>query len=89
MCAGQPGGIHDAAQFASSKIYMQLRTREILPKPVLEIGGLEVRLYLFGDAAYSNRLYLLTSFKPSVNDLRFQDKRRFNESLNSGRVVIE
>ena len=40
-------------------------------------------------AAYPSRPYLLKSFKPNVNDPRFQDKRRFDESLNSGRVVIE
>jgi hypothetical protein len=55
----------------------------------LKIGGLEIRPYLLGDAAYPSRLYLLKSFKPSVNDLMFQDKRRFDEYLNSGRVVIE
>ena len=86
---GQLGGVHDATQFAWSKIYMQLRTREILPELVLEIGELEIRPYLLGDAAYSSHHYLLKSFKPSVNDPRFQDKRRFDESLNFGRVVIE
>ena len=40
-------------------------------------------------AAYPSRPYLLKSFKPSVNYPRFQDKRRFDESLNFGRVVIE
>ena len=81
--------MHDATQFAWSKIYTQHRTREILPEPVLKIGGLEIRPYLLGDAAYPSRPYLLKSFKPNVNDHRFQDKRRFDESLNSGRVVIE
>ena len=89
VCAGQPGGVHDAAQFAWSKIYTQLRTREIIPKPILEIGGLEIQPYLLGDTAYLSRPYLLKSFKPNVNDPRFQNKRRFDESLNSGRVVIE
>ena len=65
-----------------------MRTREILQEPVLEIGGLKIRPYLLGDAAYPSRPYLLKSFKPSVNDPRFQDKRRFDESLNSDRVVV-
>ena len=89
VCAGQPGGAHDATQFVWSKIYTQLRTREILPEPILDIGGLEIRPYLLGDAAYPSRPYLLKSFKPNVNDPKFQYKRRFDESLNSGRVVIE
>ena len=32
---------------------------------------------------------LLKIFKPSVKDSGFQDKRRFDESLNSGKIVIE
>jgi hypothetical protein len=55
----------------------------------LEIGRLEIRPYLLGDAAYPSRLYLLKNFKPSINDPRFKDKKKFDESLNSGRVVIE
>ena len=73
VCAGQPGGVHDAAQFAWSKIYSQPKTQEILPEVVPKIGGLEIRLYLLGDAAYSSYLYLLKSFKPNVTDPRFQD----------------
>ena len=89
MCARQPGGVHDAAQFAWLKIYTQLRTQEILPELVLKIGGLEIRPYLLGDAAYPSRPYMLKSFEPSVNDPKFQYKRKFDESLNSGKVVIE
>ena len=55
----------------------------------MEIGRLEIQPYLLGDAAYPSRPYLLKNFKPSVNDPRFKDKKKFDESLNSGRVVIE
>ena len=44
---------------------------------------------MLGDAAYPSRPNLLKSFKPNVNDPKFQDKRRFDESLNYGSVVIE
>jgi hypothetical protein len=71
VCAGQPGEVHDAAQFAWSKIYTQLRTCEILSELVLEIGGLEVQPYLIGDSAYPRRPYLLKSFKPNDIDHRF------------------
>lgn len=57
--------------------------------PVLEIGGVEVRPYLLGDSAYPSRPYLLKNFKASVTDPRFTDKKMFDESVNSGRVVIE
>jgi hypothetical protein len=55
----------------------------------LEISELEIRPYLLGDAAYPSRPYLLKSFKLNINDSKFQDKRRFDESLNSGRIMIE
>ena len=87
--AGQPGRVHDAGQFAWSKIYTQLRRREILREPVMEIGGIEVRPYLLGDSVYPSRLYLLKNFKPSITDLNFGEKRRFDECVNAGRIVIE
>ena len=60
-----------------------------MSEPVLEIGGVEVRPYLLGDSAYPSRPYLLKIFKANVTDPRFNDKKRFDESVNSGRVVIE
>ena len=68
---------------------MQLRRRKILPEPVMEIGGIEVRPYLLGDSAYPSHPYLLKNFKPSVTDPNFGDKRKFDEFVNIGRVVIE
>ena len=56
---------------------------------VLEIGAVEVRPYLLGYSAYPSRSYLLKFFKASVTNPRFNDKKIFDESVNSGRVVIE
>ena len=89
VCVGQSGGVHDAAQFAWSKIYTQLRRHEILPELVMEIGGIEVRPYLLGDSAYPSRPYLLKNFKLSITDPNFGDKRRVDECVNTERVVIE
>jgi hypothetical protein len=89
VCAGQPGGLHDAGQFGWSSIYTQLRRSDILPNPILDIGGVEVRPYLIGDSAYLSRPYLLKNFKPNVTDPAFSDKKRFDQSMNYGRVVIE
>jgi hypothetical protein len=55
----------------------------------MDIGGVEVRPYLLGDSAYPSRPYLLKIFKASTTDLRYNDKKRFDESVNSGRVIIE
>ena len=74
ICAGEPGGVYDAAQFAWLELYAQLRRRDILSEPVLEIGAVEVRPYLLGDSVYLSRPYLLKFFKASVTDLRFNDK---------------
>ena len=79
VCVRQPGGVHDAAQFAWSRIYTQLRRRDILSKLVLEIGGIEVRPYLRGDSAYHSRPYLLKFFKANVTDPRFNDTK---DSMN-------
>jgi hypothetical protein len=55
----------------------------------LDIGEVEVRPYLLEDSAYPSRPYLLKIFKASVTDPRCNDKKMFDESVNSGRVVIE
>ena len=75
VCARQPGGVHHAAQFAWSRIYTQLGRRDILSKPILEIGGVEIRPYLRGDSAYHSHPYLWKFFKANVTDPRFNDKK--------------
>ena len=52
VCVRQPRGVHGAAQFSWLKIYTGLKIQEIFPELFLEIGGLEVGLYLFGDSTY-------------------------------------
>ena len=85
MCAGQPGGVHDGGQFKVSSLYKDLRKREILQEPVVLVGGIMCTPYLIGDAAYPIRTYLIKNWK-APNDM---DKRRFDNSMNSGRIVIE
>ena len=64
VCAGQPGGVHDAGQFVVSSLATQLSTRRILATPVIRLGGLDIRPYLIGDTAYPSRPYMLRNFKP-------------------------
>jgi len=63
VCAGQPGGVHDAGQFAVSSVAAQLSTRQILARPVLQLGGIDIQPYLIGDTAYPSRPYLLRNYK--------------------------
>ena len=63
VCAGQPSGVHDAGQFAVSSVATQLSTRQILPRPIIHLGGTEIQPYLIGDTAYPSRPYLLCNFK--------------------------
>ena len=85
VCASQPGGVHDGGQFKVSSLYRSLKRREILQDPVVSIGGVRCTPYLIGDAAYPIRTYLIKNWK-APNDLQ---KKRFDHSMNSGRVVIE
>lgn len=62
VCAGQPGGVHDAGQFAVSSLATQLSTRQILVNPVIHLSGLNIRPYLIGDSAYPSRPYMLKNF---------------------------
>ena len=63
VCAGQPGGVHDAGQFVVSSIAAQLSTRQILPELVIHLRRMDIRPYLIGDTAYPSRPYLLRNFK--------------------------
>ena len=85
VCASQPGGVHDGGQFKVSSLYKSLRRREILQEPVVSVGGIQCTPYLIGDSAYPIRTYLMKNWKVP-NDLQ---KKRFDSSMNSGRVVIE
>lgn len=87
VCVGQPGGVHDAAQFRWSSLYQELRSRTILSEPVIEVRGVHIQPYLIGDSAYPSQPYLLKNFKPQNPAL--VDQIRFDSSVNSGRVAIE
>ena len=63
VCAGQLGGVHNAGQFDVSFVATQLSTKQILPRPIIHLGGTEIRPYLIGDTAYPSRPYLLRNFK--------------------------
>ena len=63
VCAGQPGGVHDAGQFVVSSVAIQLSTRQILAVPVIHLRGMDIRPYLIGDTTYPSKLYLLRNFK--------------------------
>ena len=43
VCAGQPGGVHDARQFDMSSVAAQLSTRQILATPIINLRGMDIR----------------------------------------------
>jgi len=81
VCAGQPGGVHDASQFVVSSLATQLSTRQILRAPIIQLGGMEIRPYLIGDTAYPSRPYMLKNFKLGNPDL--VDHNRYVHFSNS------
>jgi hypothetical protein len=68
-------------------LYQELWKRIILSEPSIEVKGVCVQPYLIGDTAYPSHPYLLKNFKPQNPAL--VDKKIFDSSVNSGRVVIE
>ena len=55
----------------------------------MKIGRIEVSSYLLGNYSYLSHPYLLKNFKPNIIDPNFSDERKFNESMNARRDVIE
>jgi len=51
------------------------------------VRGIQVKPYLIGDSTYPSHPYLLKNYKP-VNPI-FRDQKRFDASINAGKVVIE
>lgn len=70
------------------KFYRSLEEK-ILPEAIFVIIGIEIWPYLLVNFSYSNRPYLLKFFKISFIDPKFNDKKIFNEYVNSEKVVIE
>jgi hypothetical protein len=64
VCAGQPGGVHDAGQFAVSSLATQLSRRQILAESIIHLSGMEIQPYFMDDTAYPSRPYMLKNFKP-------------------------
>ncbi len=58
-----------------------------MQKPVLIIEGVQIQLYLFGDATYHIRPYLLKGYKPQNSDM--VNQIRFDQPMNKGCVQIE
>ena len=87
VCAGEPGGVHDAGQIVVSSLHAQLSTKRILAEPIIRLRDINIEPYLIGDTAYPSRPYMLKNYKPA--NPAMVDKMRFDSTVNGGRVVIE
>lgn len=87
VCAGQPGGVHDAGQVAVSSLHTHISTRRILAEPIIHLRNINIQPYLIGDTSYPSRPYMLKNYKPA--NPAMVDKMRFDSAVNGERVVIE
>ncbi|XP_069755614.1 uncharacterized protein [Narcine bancroftii] len=87
---GWPGCTHDVRVLANSPLFRKAEDqgRYLFPRDVSkDVEGVEVPAYLVGDAAYPLRSWLMKGF--TQHRVLDQDQRRFNKTLNSGRIVVE
>ncbi|XP_071958337.1 uncharacterized protein [Antedon mediterranea] len=87
---GWPGRTHDARVLANSNIFSLAEDRQnghLFPmENSTVINGVEVPVFLIGDAAYPLKKWLM---KPYTNHALTADQRRFNTRLSSARMVVE
>jgi hypothetical protein len=90
ICAGCSGRVHDRGQFKTLSLYQELRCQQILQHPQLTVRGSTIKPYLVGDSAYPIRPYLMKNYRSKIAiDPNHDNVKRFDKSMNRGRVIIE
>ena len=84
---GWPGSVHNARIFAHSSLYDKISNGNLLPNKTEQLHGVDVPLYIIGDAAYPLQLWLMKPFPH--NSALSQEERRFNYVISSARIVVE
>ena len=67
------GGVHNGGQFKVSSLYRDLRNRDILQSPIVNVRRKRCTPYLIGDSAYPIRPYLQKNWKSPQDE----DKKRY------------
>ncbi|MCO5568590.1 hypothetical protein L7F22_022289, partial [Adiantum nelumboides] len=57
------GGVHNSTHFKECSLYAQLKRREALGGPLLQIQGENIRPYLIVDSAYKAKIFLVKPYR--------------------------
>jgi hypothetical protein len=68
-----------------SNLYKDLKNRDILQEPVVEVTGMKCTPYLIIDSTYAIHIFLQNNWRSPQDE----DKKRYDSAMNLGRVVIE
>nr|XP_054759288.1 uncharacterized protein LOC129265305 [Lytechinus pictus] len=84
---GWPGCVHDARVLVNSSVYRKGENGTLLPQERQLMSGVEVPLFIIGDAAYPLRTWLMKAY-PETGRLTPRQVR-FNHQLSRVRMVVE
>ncbi|MCO5548535.1 hypothetical protein L7F22_001995 [Adiantum nelumboides] len=82
------GGVHDSTHFKECSLYAQLKRKEALGQPSIQIQGEMIKPFVIADSAYKARTFLAKPYRLRIGQF-LQEKRAFDRKLSKGRVKVK